>query len=637
MAAKDFLPRAIPLVTVDPYFNIWSMNDKLNADHTRFWTGDRTMLLGKATIDGKTFVFMGSAEEMQLPPMNQVSVDVTTFTTKYIFEAAGVMLTATFTTPILPDDLALASRPVSYFHIEVGSTDGKNHTVSVEVKASEEFCMENYEDLGVNVNQIKISPSISAMRIGGIEQAILGKSGDGIGIDWGYFYLAINDGELSTDEEFKRVFVSAKKSLNTNENQTALFAFAYDDIKSIVYFGNQLDAFWKSQGNTIEQEIEAAFNEYDMLMQKTEAFHEKLVDDATKAGGEKYCDLLVLALRQVMGAHKLVVDTNGKLLFVSKECFSNGCAATADVSYPSIPMFLVYNTELAKGLMRPILHYAASDSWPYPFAPHDVGRYPILNGQAYSRGLKPEWQMPVEECGNMLLMACAVALAEKNTDFITEHKALFGTWAEYLFENGLDPESQVTSDDFAGHIAHNCNLSIKATMALGAYSKICEMLDEKALAEKYLTKAQKMAEFWVKNAANDDGSFRLAFDRPNSYSLKYNAVWDTVFDMKLLPKNAMQGELESYLRRAKPYGMPLIDTSDFTNSGWIAWAATMADNKDLFEKLMDPVWLCFNISPSRVPLADWYSSVTSIKLAGQNRTVQGALFMKLLDYKKICQ
>lgn len=628
---------AYPLITVDPYFNIWSMNDKLNADHTRFWTGDRTMLLGKATIDGKTFVFMGSAEEMQLPPMNQVSVDVTTFTTKYIFEAAGVMLTATFTTPILPDDLALASRPVSYFHIEVGSTDGKNHTVSVEVKASEEFCMENYEDLGVNVNQIKISPSISAMRIGGIEQAILGKSGDGIGIDWGYFYLAINDGELSTDEEFKRVFVSAKKSLNTNENQTALFAFAYDDIKSIVYFGNQLDAFWKSQGNTIEQEIEAAFNEYDMLMQKTEAFHEKLVDDATKAGGEKYCDLLVLALRQVMGAHKLVVDTNGKLLFVSKECFSNGCAATADVSYPSIPMFLVYNTELAKGLMRPILHYAASDSWPYPFAPHDVGRYPILNGQAYSRGLKPEWQMPVEECGNMLLMACAVALAEKNTDFITEHKALFGTWAEYLFENGLDPESQVTSDDFAGHIAHNCNLSIKATMALGAYSKICEMLDEKALAEKYLTKAQKMAEFWVKNAANDDGSFRLAFDRPNSYSLKYNAVWDTVFDMKLLPKNAMQGELESYLRRAKPYGMPLIDTSDFTNSGWIAWAATMADNKDLFEKLMDPVWLCFNISPSRVPLADWYSSVTSIKLAGQNRTVQGALFMKLLDYKKICQ
>ncbi len=629
-------PPAYPLITVDPYFNIWAMNDKLNADHTRFWTGDRTMLLGKATIDEKTFVFMGSAEEMQLPPMNQVSVDVTTFTTKYIFEAAGVMLTATFTTPILPDDLALASRPVSYLHIEVGSTDGKNHTVSVEVKASEEFCMENYEDLGVNVNQIKVSPSISAMRIGGIEQAILGKSGDGIGIDWGYFYLAIKDGELSTDEEFKRVFVSAKKSLDTNENQTALFAFAYDDIKSIVYFGNQLDAYWKSQGKTIEQEIEAAFLEYESLMLRTKAFHDKLFSDATTAGGEKYAELLVLALRQVMAAHKLVVDTEGKLLFISKECFSNGCAATTDVSYPSIPLFLIYNTELAKGIMRPIMHYSASEHWPYPFAPHDVGRYPILNGQAYSRGTKPAWQMPVEECGNMLLMASAVALAEKNTDFVTEHKELLDKWAEYLVENGLDPESQVTSDDFAGHIAHNCNLSLKALMALGGYAKICEIMNEPDKSQKYRSAAEEMAKFWIENAANGDGSFRLAFDRPDSFSMKYNAVWDKIFGLSLLPKDAIQSELNSYVQKANPYGIQLIDTSDFTNSGWIAWTATMADTQELFSKLMDPVWLCFHISPSRVPLADWYSSVTSIKLAGQNRTVQGALFMKLLDYKKIC-
>ena len=131
-------------------------------------------------------------------------------------------------------------------------------------------------------------------------------------------------------------------------------------------------------------------------MQKTEAFHEKLVDDATKAGGEKYCDLLVLALRQVMGAHKLVVDTNGKLLFVSKECFSNGCAATVDVTYPSAPMYLLYNPELLKGMLRPVFHYAATPEWEYDFAPHDVGQYPILNGQVYAEN-RLEYQMPVEE------------------------------------------------------------------------------------------------------------------------------------------------------------------------------------------------------------------------------------------------
>lgn len=628
---------AYPLITVDPYFSIWSMKDTLNEDHTRFWTGDRTLLLGRATIDGEVYVFMGDAKELNQPPMKQISVEVTTFTTKYVFEAAGVRLTASFTTPIMPDDLRLASRPVSYLHIDVDSTDGKDHSVEVSVKASEEFCMEDYTEIGVLVNRVEITKNISAMRMGGIEQAILGKSGDGIGIDWGYFYLAVKDGSLATDEEFKRVCVSATKPLDTEKCKTALFAFAYDDIKSIVYFGNQLDAYWKSQGNTIEQEIEAAFNEYDMLMRKTQEFHEKLVADAIEAGGEKYADLLVLSVRQVMAAHKLVVDTKGKLLFISKECYSNGCASTADVSYPSIPIFLIYNTELAKGLLRPILHYAASDSWPFPFAPHDVGRYPILNGQAYSRGIRPDWQMPVEECGNMLLMASAVALAEKNADIITEYKALFDQWAEYLFENGLDPVSQVTSDDFAGHVAHNCNLSLKAIMALGAYSKICKMLGETDLAEKYDSTAREMAKFWIENAANGDGSYRLAFDRPDSYSMKYNAVWDTVFDMGLLPKTAMQSELESYLRRADPYGMPLLDSSDYTNSGWIIWAATMADNKELFQKLTDPVWLCYNISPSRVPLADWYSSITSIRYHVQHRTVQGALFMKLLDYKKICR
>lgn len=629
-------PPAYPLITVDPYFNIWSMKDNLAEDDTRLWSGDRVMLLGRAEIDGEKYAFMGSAEEMKLPQMKQISVEVTTFTTKYVFEAAGVELAVDFTTPLLPDDLNLVSRPVSYINTTVSSVDGKDHTVSLEIKASEEFCMENYEDLGVTVETVKITDTVSAMKLGGIEQAVLGKSGDGIGIDWGYLYLAAENGEFSEDEEFKRVCVSARKTLDTNKNNQSLFVLAYDDIKSLVYFGEQLDAYWKAQGRTIEQEIEAAFCEYTTLISRTEEFHKKLVSDATAAGGEKYSDLLVLAFRQVIAAHKLVLDKEGKVLFVSKECFSNGCAATADVSYPSIPMLLVYNTELAKGLMRPILRYAGSKAWPYPFAPHDVGRYPILNGQAYSRGTKPGWQMPVEECGNMLLMAAATALAEQKTDFVEEHKALFDLWAEYLLENGLDPTSQVTSDDFAGHVAHNCNLSMKAIMALGAYSEVCNMMSCQEAAQKYRKAAEEMTEYWMNNSKNADGSYRLAFDREGSYSLKYNAVWNKVMGLELLPKDAMEPEIKSYIKRQNPYGMPLIDNSDFTNSGWIIWSATMASSQADFEALINPVWTCFNISPSRVPLPDWYSSITSIKLAGQNRTVQGALFMKLLDYKKIC-
>ena len=113
----------------------------------------------------------------------------------------------------------------------------------------------------------------------------------------------------------------------------------------------------------IETAIENAYTEYGPLMDKCAAFSDKLYCDAVKAGGVQYAEMLSLAYRQAISAHKCVVDTEGPILFISKECFSNGCAATVDVSYPSIPMFLLYNPELVKGMMRPIYKYAASDEW----------------------------------------------------------------------------------------------------------------------------------------------------------------------------------------------------------------------------------------------------------------------------------
>ena len=102
------------------------------------------------------------------------------------------------------------------------------------------------------------------------------------------------------------------------------------------------------------------------------------------------------------------------LQFFSKECFSNGCMGTVDVTYPSIPLFLLYNPDLICGMLDPVFRFADTDAWPFEFAPHDVGQYPLANGQVYGyrardrhRGSVEDFQMPVEECGNMLL--CTVA------------------------------------------------------------------------------------------------------------------------------------------------------------------------------------------------------------------------------------
>ena len=122
-----------------------------------------------------------------------------------------------------------------------------------------------------------------------------------------------------------------------------------------------------------------------------------LYDYALKAGGEEYAELVSLAYRQVCAAHKLVVDKNGELLYISKRLLKRLCR-DGRRQLSSTPMFLIFNPELVFAMMRPIFKYAASDAWPFDFAPHDAGQYPFVNGQVYSNGTDPRWQMPVEEC-----------------------------------------------------------------------------------------------------------------------------------------------------------------------------------------------------------------------------------------------
>ena len=371
-----------------------------------------------------------------------------------------------------------------------------------------------------------------------------------------------------------------------------------------------------------------------------------MVADATAAGGEKYAELLILSLRQSVAAHKLVLDTEGEVLYISKECFSNGCAATVDVSYPSTPLFLLYNPELVRGMMRPIYRFASTEAWKYDFAPHDAGRYPLVNGQVY--GLKDgvllkEKQMPLEECGNMLLMEATAAVATGNADFASEHIDILRKWCTYLVENGEDPANQLCTDDFAGHLAHNCNLTLKAIMGIAGMGIIEKLLGNGDEYERLLAVAKKMAESWAKRAANADGSYRLAFDWQNSFSMKYNIAWDKLFGTEIMPKEILSSEFSSYAKHMNNYGLPLDNRADYTKSDWYIWTGVLADSKEDFEKFIEPLWDSYNETASRVPMTDWYMTTTALHRAYgsssglrksfRNRTVVGGHFMKLLEYK----
>ena len=623
---------AVPLITVDPYFSVWSPDTNINHTKTEHWSAKGNSIVGTVEIDGETFLFLGYNQNTK--KILQVSLDIDALSTTAVFENDKIVLTAKFLTPLIPDDYRLLTRPVSYLEIGCEYRDGKNHDVKINIAASEELCLDEPNNIEVVTEKLKIG-SLAAMKMGNPTQKPLNKSGDQVKIDWGYLYLACNSPEAeSFDCEIrgdKHINITAP----IKENSSVVYYFAYDDIESIEYFGKHLRSYWNKDGQSITDAIAEAAEEYEKLVPVCNAFSKKLYDDAFTAGGEEYAELLSLAYRQVIAAHKLVLDENGEILYISKECNSNGCAATVDVSYPSTPMYLLYNPELVKGMMRPVYKFALSDMWNFDFAPHDVGQYPLLNGQVYANNQKDilKWQMPVEECGNMLVMEANVALATGSADFANEHIELLEKWCKYLIEYGADPGHQLCTDDFAGHLAHNCNLSLKAIMGLQGMSIIQNMLGNSEKSAYYRSEAEKMAAIWMDTALNEDGSTRLAFDQPDTYSMKYNMVWDKVWNSGLFTQEFMDNELANNMKHFNKYGMPLDSRADYTKSDWLVWTASMASSDKVFAEFVAPLWKAYNDSPSRVPMTDWYDTVSSRWVSFRHRTVQGGLFMRLLMNK----
>ena len=414
-------------------------------------------------------------------------------------------------------------------------------------------------------------------------------------------------------------------SLGAIRKSEGRFLIGYDDIFSIQYFGENLRPYWNRKGTeTILSQFYKANSDYEKLMKKCMIFDYQLMKEATETGGRKYAELCALAYRQAIAAHKLVEAPNKDLLFLSKENSSNGSIGTVDITYPSAPLFLLYNPKLVKGMLNPIFYYSESGRWTKPFAAHDVGTYPLANGETYVG------EMPIEESGNMLILTAAIAAVEGNADYARKHWKTLTAWADYLLNNGLDPANQLCTDDFAGHLAHNANLSIKAILGVASYGYLAGKLGNKEQSESYMQKAKEMALEWMKMA--DDGDhYRLAFDKPGTWSQKYNLVWDKLMDWRIFPDKVVQTEIPYYLSVQNKYGLPLDNPETYTKTDWIIWTATLAPDMETFEKFIDPVYLFMATTPDRVPMTDWMHTDRPEVKVFRARSVVGGYFMKMLE------
>lgn len=648
---------AYPLITCNPFFSVWSMSDTLYGDQTRHWTGSQHSMTGIITVDGVQKLFMGKLKHNPYynscgpKPIEQTGLQVTPLKTKYTFSDGQIELEVCFVTPLILTDLELMSRPVSYISYNIKSLDSKTHNCSVYIDFSSLMAVNKPDE------EVLFGRTDRSVWCGRGERNMLEVSGDDHRINWGYLHVSSLDGELGvtkdsmkhkaykkdvlTDSNIPYGFIKVsddfpaifyKNTCQIGEKPFASFiCVAYDDIHSLIYFGKEVDAYYR-KSSSFTDILNNSLDSYEEIMKKTDIFEKDLLEKANRISSD-YAKLVSIAYRQSVAAHKLAW-TGDEGIFVSKECFSNGCAATVDVTYPSVPLFLIYNPTLVEYMLNPIFKMIELGKWNFDFAPHDAGQYPLLNGQVYglaANELQKRLQMPIEECGNIILCIAALCRASGNTAYAQKHFNILKQWADYLVQFGFDPENQLCTDDFAGHLAHNCNLSVKAIMGIAAWGMILDMSGNKDEAAEYISKAREFAKKWKKEAADGD-HYRLAFDKPDSWSIKYNLVWDKLFGLNIFDEDIFVSEISYYMKKINQYGLPLDNRSDYTKSDWQMWSTVLSDNNEYRDKIVSSMLKMLSDTNDKVPFTDWYYTTRAVQEGFQNRTVQGGLFINMLKF-----
>jgi hypothetical protein len=660
--APELRPPAIPLAVRSPYLSTWLAADNLPGTWPTFWTGRVTAMTGLATIDGTPFLFLGNPGSPTAYPfatLRQTSVTVTATKSEFVLRQAGVELTVTFLSPVTPGDLRRQSQPLSYLAVTARSTDGKPHKVGIYFDISGEWAS---GDSGRPIGWAQQSTAgVVSLSFAQSAPQVLGENGDSA--EWGTVVLSspARSGltwQIGADGDVRRQIATRGVLLNTVDqdqprpirDRYPVFAFSQDlgtvgprasepfvlsighvREPAVSYLGERLAPLWKSYWAEWPAMVAAFHADFAAARSRSARLDAKIERDATRAGGEKYAALCALAFRQAYAATELV-SRGGKPWAFLKEISSNGNMQTVDVTYPAMPVFLYADPQYLALILAPVLDYVENHGYPKVFAPHDLGtHYPNADGHLGGTG---EEDMPVEESANMLIMAAAylarVPKAERSA-YAGAHYPIFQQWADYLVTTALDPDLQNQTDDFTGFIAHSVNLALKGIVGIGAMSQIATAAGRAADSARYLATARDYIGQWQRMATDASGKhLKLAYDAEGTWSLKYNGYADRVLGLKLVPASVARTEAAWYLSRAATDGVPLDIRHGYTKADWEMWtAAWLADHHDIRDLLISGLYTFADTTGQRVPLTDWYDTVTNRQSGFQARPVVGGFFALL--------
>ncbi|CEL07861.1 Putative Glutaminase GtaA [Aspergillus calidoustus] len=478
-------PPALPLAVKSPYLSTWlpagsngGNGGYLAGEWPTFWEGQVTGWAGLVRVDGQVYTWMGLPGSTTV---NQTAYEYTS--TKSIFTmhvGDMVELKITFLSPITPNDLRRQSLVFSYLDVSITSLDGEPHQVQVYTDISAEWASGDRSaiaqwDHGVTSN------GVAYHKIHRQTPLLFSESRDQA--EWGDWYWATNNGTSLTYQagagiSVRQAFASSGRLSNTNDanyraisNEWPVFGFAHDlgfiqsttsvlfsiglaQSEAVQYTGRSdtltpVPSLWTSYFSSALEALDFFHHDYRDSNALSSALDDRIAQDSLAAAGQDYLTITSLSTRQAFAATQLTGTIESPYIFM-KEISSNGNMNTVDVIFPAHPVFLYTNPELLKLLLRPHFEIQESGHYPNSYAMHDIGsHYPNATGHPDGN----DEPMPLEECGNMVIMALAYAQKAHDTEYLEQHYDKLRSWTNYLIDDALYPANQISTDDFAGPLA----------------------------------------------------------------------------------------------------------------------------------------------------------------------------------------
>ncbi|KAJ5530624.1 hypothetical protein N7527_004017 [Penicillium freii] len=636
-------PPAIPLAVRSPYLSTWlnvgadgGNGGYLAGEWPVFWQNQITGWAGMIRVDGNTYTWMGIPGSKTV---NQTAFEYTS--TKSIFTMNvenKVEMNITFLSPVTPTDLKRQSLVFSYLNVEVSSLDDQKHDIQVYADISAEWVSGDRN--AIAEWEYGTTDGVAYHKV--YRQTQLEFSEKNEQGEWGNWYWATDDSKGMThqsgaDTNVRGEFAKNGKLTNSGDTNfraisstwpvfgfssdlgsvdsspvSTLFSLGLTQDEAIQYEGSSqyapVPSLWKSYFGSELAALSFFHKDHAESSNLASSFDSRVAQDSIATAGQDYLIITSLSVRQAFGATQLCGTKDKTYLFL-KEISSDGNMNTVDVVFPAYPIFLYTNPELLKLVLTPLFENQEAGKYPNNYSMHDLGSaYP--NATGHSDG--SDEKMPLEECGDMLIMSLAYAQKSGDSDFLNDHYALLTQWTSYLVEDSLYPANQISTDDFAGSLANQTNLALKGMIGIQAMAVIANWTGHTADAANYSSIAKDYITQWQDLAIAKDANpprTTLSYGDTASHGLLYNLFADAQLGLDLVPQSVYQMQSNFYPTVANKYGVPLDTRHDYTKGDWECFAAAVSsvDTRTMFIKDL-ATWI--NETPTNRPLTDLYDTIS---------------------------